>query len=537
MTVARDEKNDQIKDPLIGQQLGDYRLTSLLASGGMARVYKGIDHKLQRQAAVKVLEQEKIAADNTLTHRFRREARAVAALEHENIITIYQYGEEAGVYFLAMKLVRGRDLAAELKRLQRAGKRMPVERALRICEQVAAALDYAHAAGVIHRDVKPSNILLDKNDKAVLTDFGLVLRTAAETTLGTAFGTPRYIAPEQAVSSNKAVPQSDIYSLGVILYELLTGQTPFNGETPMQIALSHISDPPPPPRSFNPDIPPAAEAELLRALDKEPARRHRTASEMVRELKAAYGLADSAPAASVTAPSVTEVADESASAADESTSTEQKPPQNISVRPPDTALSLAETYRSLRAVPARLFRGVPPALILLIGAALFITALFVLNGLGGAAGAFGPQSSAPVAMFYGENWFVVVNQGDYTLDAQPLVFVRGVPDAGRDDFPGDRIPSDILPPGKCFLILQQNTRPDLPEVCQPLAEKRHMRDTLLIEPRLFFWRREAMDGTQHPTFSVHYSGREIVTCPTVRSGGGSAECRFNWPVPRDAGAP
>lgn len=529
MTVARDDKNDQIKDPLIGQQLGDYRLTSLLASGGMARVYKGIDHKLQRQAAVKVLEQEKIAADSTLTHRFRREARAVAALEHENIITIYQYGEEAGVYFLAMKLIRGRDLAAELKRLQRAGKRMPVERALRICEQVAAALDYAHTAGVIHRDVKPSNILLDKSDKAVLTDFGLVLRTAAETTLGTAFGTPRYIAPEQAVSSNKAVPQSDIYALGVILYELLTGQTPFNGDTPMQIALSHISDPPPPPRSLNPDIPPAAEAELLQALDKEPARRPRTAAALVHGLKVAYGLADPTPAASAAAPSVPEAADEPAS-------TEQNPPQDVSVRPPDTALP-AETYRSRLAAPARLFRGVPPALALLIGAALFITALFVLNGLGGAAGAFGLQSGAPVAMFYGENWFVVTNQGDYILNTQPLFFVRGEPDAGRDDFSGDRIPRDTLPPGKCFLILLQGTQPDLPEICQPRAEKRHASDALLIEPRRFFWRRETMDGTQYSTFSVYYDGREIVTCPTVYSGGGSAECRFNWPVPRDSGAP
>jgi serine/threonine protein kinase len=249
--VASDDKStNRLKDPLIGQQLGDYRLSSLLAAGGMARIYKGTDHKLQRQAAVKVLEQVQIASDTTLTQRFRREARAVAALEHENIITIYQYGEEAGVYFLAMKLIRGKDLAAELKRLQRGGKRMPVERVLHICEQVAAALDYAHAAGIIHRDVKPSNILLDKDDKAVLTDFGLVLRAAAETTMGTAFGTPRYIAPEQAVSSNKAMPQSDIYALGVILYEMLTGQTPFNGETPMQIALSHISDAPPPLRSL-----------------------------------------------------------------------------------------------------------------------------------------------------------------------------------------------------------------------------------------------------------------------------------------------
>ena len=288
MSESQVDNSTKSKDTLIGKQLGDYRLTSRLASGGMARVYKAMDYKLQRQAAVKVLEKEKAEDDKTLTKRFLREARAVAALEHDNIITIYQFGEEADVYFLAMKVVKGNDLSNELTRLRKAKKLMEIDRALTIMEQVASALDHAHAAGIVHRDVKPSNILLDKGDKTILTDFGLVLRTSSETTMGTAFGTPRYIAPEQAVSSNKATSQSDIYALGVIFYEILTGQTPFNGDSPMEIALSQISDAPPPPRDLNPNIPVKVERELLKALDKDPDKRHKSASEFVQAIREGY---------------------------------------------------------------------------------------------------------------------------------------------------------------------------------------------------------------------------------------------------------
>ena len=242
---------------LVGRQLGDYTLVGVLATGGMARIYEAVDRRLGRQAAVKVLEAnpDNRYDDDAMPMRFQREARAVAQLEHDNIITIYQYGEQEGLYFIAMKLVRGRDLAQEWSRLRRTGALMDVRRGLRILEQVASALDYAHAAQIIHRDVKPSNILIDASDRATLTDFGLVMQRTIDTTLGTAFGTPRYIAPEQALNSGNAVPQSDIYALGVITYELLTGRTPFDGETALEIALNQINAPVPPPRSLNQSIP------------------------------------------------------------------------------------------------------------------------------------------------------------------------------------------------------------------------------------------------------------------------------------------
>lgn len=279
-----------MSDPLIGTRLGDYTLRAVVATGGMARIYEGFDERLERSAAVKVLAlmpDEEYEAEE-MTERFKREARAIANLEHDNIITLYQYGEQDGYYFLVMRLIRGTDLARELARLRKSGLRMEVTRALRILEQIAAALDHAHQHGIVHRDVKPSNILLDRHDKAILTDFGLLLKSVDNNTLGTAFGTPRYMAPEQAVASASAVYQTDIYALAIILYEILTGRTPFDGDSPMEIAIAHINDPVTPPRTVNPNIPEAVEVEVLKALDKDPTKRHASAGAFITAVKAAY---------------------------------------------------------------------------------------------------------------------------------------------------------------------------------------------------------------------------------------------------------
>jgi serine/threonine protein kinase len=283
-----DKQSPFNKSPGVGTMLGQYRLEELIASGGMARIYKAVDTNLERTVAVKILMPELIELDDTLIDRFEREAKAVAQLEHDNIVRIYDYRRQEDSYYIVMNYIEGHDLADELNQLRRENKLMEISKALPLLAQVAGALDFAHAAGIIHRDVKPSNVLMTKSGKAILTDFGLVLRQSIDKTLGTAFGTPRYIAPEQALASENSVPQSDIYSLAVITYEMLTGQMLFFSENPMQIAMSHINDRPTPPRSINPGIPLAAEREILKALSKRPVERHRSASEFISSLKKAY---------------------------------------------------------------------------------------------------------------------------------------------------------------------------------------------------------------------------------------------------------
>jgi serine/threonine-protein kinase len=278
----------RLNDPLLGKTLGDYHVTRLLAEGSSARIYVAEDRHLKRSAALKVLTPDKVDADPSLPARFEREAHILASLDHPHIIPIYQYGEQDGVAFLAMKLVRGRDLAQELKALYNSSSTLTTSRLITILRQVADALDYLHARGIIHRDVKPANILLDGKDRAMLTDFGLVMNPSIESTLGKAFGTPRYISPEQALSSRQAVPQSDVYALGVIAYEVLTGHQPFTGDTAMAVALNHVTQPPRPPRQLNPQIPPTAEAALLRVLNKEPASRQASAGAFVDAIAAAY---------------------------------------------------------------------------------------------------------------------------------------------------------------------------------------------------------------------------------------------------------
>ena len=278
-------------DPLIGARLGDYAISELLGRGGMARVYLGLDENLSRRSAVKVLSiLTEDTEDERIVERFKLEARAIASFEHPNIVTIYQYGETDTLFFIAMKLVEGQSLSNFLRDHRRRGELLPVEQMLKMVNDVCNALDYAHARGIVHRDIKPSNILFDKNqsERAILTDFGLAMELGAGSTRGTAFGTPRYIAPEQAVSSQQAVPQSDIYSLAVVVFEILTGQVPFQDDSPMSIALSHITSEPPRPRSINPAIPVEVEAVVLKALAKEPTDRYQTAGEFYRALEAAY---------------------------------------------------------------------------------------------------------------------------------------------------------------------------------------------------------------------------------------------------------
>ncbi len=512
LPAAKAPNKRDSKDPLIGKKLGDYRLTSLLTTGGMARIYQGEDVKIGRMAAIKVLSHDDAEQDPTLTQRFQREARAIGALEHENIITVYQYGEEDGYYFIAMKLVKGLDLAQEQKRLRINKEKLSITRALYILTQVATALDYAHSKGVIHRDVKPSNILLTDDDKAILTDFGLVMRSSVETTMGTAFGTPRYIAPEQATSSSKSVPQSDIYSLAVILYEILAGEPPFTGATPMEIALSHIGEAPPPPRSKNPDIPEAAEREILKALEKEPENRHRSATEFIDAIKRAYNIT-----ATTTIPVSNTMASRTMPSGLSSTWT------NSSTVKPMPTLPPVGGERPARRSP--LLWLVIVLLLIVVAGAFWITSGMNLPVTPVETSSV-PVAGAPITLFYNSENLVMLNGGDYTLDTNPLQFVRGQPDDG-DDYNGFRITGKIIEAGECIRIALQGNRDPRPSGCANSITKAEF----LFDQVNFFWRAETDGGVNAEQFEVRYDNQVVATCPTVtRSSPEDIECRFNWPV-------
>ncbi len=273
------------KDPLIGQQLGDYVIQELLGQGGMARVYRAVDPNLDRVAAIKVIDPG-VANDPEYTRRFKREAQAVAKLTHPNIVSIYQFGSANGTLYMAMAFIDGTDVDRLLKNYRRDNHSIAPDGLLKIVGQIASALDYAHSQGVIHRDVKPGNILVTAQGRAYLTDFGLV-RDLAIPTLGEIFGSPHYISPEQALNSAKAAPQSDLYSLGVVIYEIVAGRLPFDHPQPNEIALMHIQQPPPPPRRFNPTLPAAIEGVIMKALAKKASDRYQSGAELFNALRQA----------------------------------------------------------------------------------------------------------------------------------------------------------------------------------------------------------------------------------------------------------
>ncbi len=273
---------DPTADTLIGKKLDEYRLDALLGRGGMARVYRGLDVQLNRLAAIKVIDTP-FRSDSEYIKRFKREAQAIAQLDHTHIVTVYRFGEAEGLLYLAMQYIEGNGLDSILADYHQAGKFISLAEAGRIVREVCLALDYAHEKGIIHRDVKPSNIMLDQEERVILADFGLALLTEVGTR-GEIFGSPYYIAPEQAISSADAVPQSDIYAVGVILYEMVTGELPFSAETPLDVARLHMSQPPRSPRELRPDINPALESLILKVLAKEPEDRYPTGAALANAL-------------------------------------------------------------------------------------------------------------------------------------------------------------------------------------------------------------------------------------------------------------
>ncbi len=259
---------------------GRYEILTHLARGGMAEVYMARDHLLDRPVALKVLFPE-YARDDSFVERFRREAKSVANLNHPNIVAVYDWGEEAGTYFIVMEYVEGqslRDLVHD------EGTLLP-ERAAEVAADVAAALGYAHRHGVIHRDVKPGNILITPQGQVKVTDFGIAVGAADGqlTRTGMVMGTASYFSPEQAQGQG-VDPRSDVYSLGIVLYEMVCGEPPFGGDDPVAIAYQHVREEPMPPGIKNPDVPLDLERVVLTALTKAPGDRYPSAEDFREDL-------------------------------------------------------------------------------------------------------------------------------------------------------------------------------------------------------------------------------------------------------------
>jgi serine/threonine protein kinase/tetratricopeptide (TPR) repeat protein len=260
---------------LIGKTLNGYQIVEQIGKGGMATVYRAYQPSLDRDVAVKVLPPYYAEQDETFLERFKREARAIAKLRHQNILMVMDFGQQDDLSFIVMEYVD----AGTLK--DRMDKPMTLKDILNLVKQIASALDYAHEQGVVHRDVKPSNILMPKPDWALLTDFGLAKMVGGTfmTQSGLTVGTPAYMSPEQG-GGHKVDHRTDIYSLGVMLYELVVGEVPYTAETPMAVVVKHIVDPLPMPRAKNPNVPEALQRVILKALSKTPDDRYQSAGEI-----------------------------------------------------------------------------------------------------------------------------------------------------------------------------------------------------------------------------------------------------------------
>jgi predicted Ser/Thr protein kinase len=280
-----------------GKTIGKYRIIERLGRGGMADVYKAHQAALDRYVAVKVLHSF-LSEDPDFIGRFEREAQAVAKLRHSNIVQVIDFDHEADSFYMVMEFIDGPTLKTELRERSRMGQPFDPKEAARILTAIGSAVDYAHRRGMVHRDLKPANIMFTAEGQPVLTDFGIAKIVGAKryTVTGAVSGTPVYMSPEQG-QGQSGDERSDIYSLGVILYEMVTGQVPFDADTPFAIIMKHINDPLPLPRHVYPQLPESVERVILKALSKDPDDRYQTAGEMARALQQAL-VAPAVPIAS-----------------------------------------------------------------------------------------------------------------------------------------------------------------------------------------------------------------------------------------------
>jgi eukaryotic-like serine/threonine-protein kinase len=289
---------------VVGELIADrYELEELVGSGGMSSVYRAHDRLLERSVALKILH-EQYGRDEDYVERFRREARAVAQLAHPNIVTVIDRGEQDGRQFIVFEYVDG----VNLKELVDEEGPLPVHEAIELALQVARGLSFAHDQGLVHRDVKPQNVLIDGDGRAKVTDFGIARSVDVDgmTLTGTIMGTSNYIAPEQA-RGQPVDEQTDVYSLGCVLYELLTGEVPYGGDNFVSVAMRHVNDPVPSVRDERPDVPPRLDWVIQQAMAKDHQERFASMNELAAELEACYAELDGDEGATMIAPAATAV--------------------------------------------------------------------------------------------------------------------------------------------------------------------------------------------------------------------------------------
>ena len=271
-------------DHILAKKVGRFQLEALIGTGGMACVFRGRDTTNQQPVAIKVMDAP-LDREADYAQRFLREWKAVAKLNHPHIVNLIDVGNEKGMLYMVMNYVDGADLGKVLNTYQADGAYIDIPDMLRLVQEVANALDYIHSQDIVHRDIKPENVMMDKDGKVILMDFGLALLIEVGTR-GVIVGTPHYVAPEQAIWSAQAVPQTDIYSLGVIVFEMLTNRVPFKSKHMMQLIEMHINDTPPAPSDLRTDLSPAVDEILFKALAKQPENRYNTATEFIEALAA-----------------------------------------------------------------------------------------------------------------------------------------------------------------------------------------------------------------------------------------------------------
>ncbi|NDJ55332.1 MAG: protein kinase [Chloroflexi bacterium] len=267
-------------DNLVGKRIGQYIVQERIGEGGMATVYRGMQESIGREVAIKVIDSKLASQDSTWLDRFHREVQLAAQLPHPHIVPIYDYGQFEGTPYTVMALLEGGTLSDHIETAQQ----MPIDEALGILKQVGSALDFAHEQGILHRDLKPSNILFDQQGNAYLGDFGLARGTDSErlTASGSAMGTPAYMAPDW--QQGDLTSAADIYSFGVILFEMLTGIVPYDGSNVMQVIMAHVNQPVPDIRLLRPDLPEGVQWVISSALSKAPSQRYSDARTMLNDL-------------------------------------------------------------------------------------------------------------------------------------------------------------------------------------------------------------------------------------------------------------